>query len=157
MEICKTNSISNYILKQQVKYAAHLVRAPNYVKNKQLLFNANINIKRGRKSQNLIENAAKELHIDTDQLHRVAIARKEEFYLNMINEWQRTSPSDKLINTIAKHCIAIRTCKNYHPWYVVLRSYIMIDPFTFDVNWKEVSNKWWWWWELPPAIIFWYI
>ena len=86
MEICKTNSISNYILKQQVKYAAHLVRAPNYVKNKQLLFNANINIKRGRKSQNLIENAAKELHIDTDQLHRVAIARKEEFYLNMINE-----------------------------------------------------------------------
>ena len=84
MQICKANSISKYILKQQIKYAAHLIRAPNSVKNKQLLFNTNVNVKKGRVAQDLITAAAKELNIEVGQFHRVAIARKEELYINTL-------------------------------------------------------------------------
>ena len=49
LEICKTKNISNFINRQQTKYAAHIIRQPNSSQTKQLLFNDDDNKKLGRK------------------------------------------------------------------------------------------------------------
>ena len=81
--ICRAVNLTKYIKRQQVKYAAHLVRAPNDTKNKQLLFNANKNKKKGREVPNLILSTSKELNVELDQFCRIARSRKEEDFFNL--------------------------------------------------------------------------
>ena len=58
LEICKSENISDYIKRQQVKFAAHIVRQPNSSEIKQLLFNDDKNRKTGHQVPNLIRTAA---------------------------------------------------------------------------------------------------
>ena len=55
LELCKTENLSVYIKKQQLKYCAHLIRQPNDCLNKQLMFNSNKNVKVGKKVPNLLK------------------------------------------------------------------------------------------------------
>ena len=78
MKLCKLKPISEFVKKQQIKYAAHIARARNDTKNKQLLFNDNKNHNKGRSVPNLIEFAANELQIDQHQFHKISRMRQEE-------------------------------------------------------------------------------
>lgn len=78
LEICKSQNISEFIRKQQTKFAAHIIRQPNSSQNKQLLFNDDDNHKKGHKIPNLIDQAVKNTGLsDVDQFARES--RKGKF------------------------------------------------------------------------------
>ena len=52
--ICKTEEINAFVLRQQKKYLAHLTRQPNWALSKRLLFNDNKSRKLG--PQTTLEN-----------------------------------------------------------------------------------------------------
>ena len=71
LEICKAENISEFIEKGQIKFAAHITRAENSTKNKQLLFNIDDNHKKGHKIPNLLDQACKaQGNITRDQFCR---------------------------------------------------------------------------------------
>ena len=52
LKICKCQNISEFVKKQQIKYAARIIREPNSSQTKQLLFSDNDNHKIGHKVPN---------------------------------------------------------------------------------------------------------
>ena len=82
MELCKATTIMEYVKKQQIRYAAHIVRSGNDAKTKQLHFNEDKNCKRGRNIPSILEFAAKELQVDLQQFFRIAKMRQEEGFWN---------------------------------------------------------------------------
>ena len=68
MRNCKVNIISKCVKRQQIKYAAHLIRAPNDNRNKLLLCNYNPNTKKHREATDVLDTASKELNGQTSNL-----------------------------------------------------------------------------------------
>ena len=80
--ISKVQNKSIFSKNQQIKYAAHIIRASNCTKNKMRLFNSNKNTKKLAKIHNLIECIIKKLVVsDQNHFYRITKERKEEqFY-----------------------------------------------------------------------------
>ena len=77
LEICKSENLSEFIRKQQTKFAAHIIRQPNSSQTKQLLFNDDYNHKKSHKVPNLIDQAVKNTGLSgVDQFARESKGRK---------------------------------------------------------------------------------
>lgn len=76
LSICKTESISNYISRQQAKYLAHIARKPNTSIIKRLHFNDNKTIKQGRPINTLETEVLQNLDITADKFYLDALLRK---------------------------------------------------------------------------------
>ena len=77
LEICKSENLSEFVRKQQTKFAAHIIRQPNSSQTKQLLFNDDYNHKKSHKVPNLIDQAVKNTGLSgMDQFARESKGRK---------------------------------------------------------------------------------
>ena len=77
LKICKCENISEFVKKQQIKYAAHIIREPNSSQTKQLLFNDNNNHKIGHKVPNLLDTAVRNMALsDLDHFSRESKKRR---------------------------------------------------------------------------------
>ena len=57
LKICNASELSEFINKQRIKFAAHIIRQPNSRHTKQLMFNADKYHKTGNRTGNLLEQA----------------------------------------------------------------------------------------------------
>ena len=78
LRICKTESIAEFIQKQQIKYLAHIARFPNNTIIKRLLFADVKNTKRGRPILTL-EDRVLEYVRQVDESYKKAL--KRELYM----------------------------------------------------------------------------
>ena len=76
LQICKTESITDYVSKQQRKYLANIIRKPNSYIVKKLHFNDDKVTKVGRPLRTLEDEVLQNLGISADNFYRDAIKRK---------------------------------------------------------------------------------
>lgn len=75
MSICKIEELSEYIKKQQQKYAAHLIRQPDHCPNKRLIYNNDKRKQRGRPITAFYNQAVKNSGLDEEEFMRHAKLR----------------------------------------------------------------------------------
>ena len=74
--ICKSEPISNYIKRQQIKYFGHLVRKENESILKRLTFDAEKQVKKEKPMSSLKCDVIKSMSIDITQICEEALDRK---------------------------------------------------------------------------------
>ena len=67
---CQTETLESFIRKQQEKFSAHHVRAPNNNQVKRLIFNGNKTKKKGRQTPNPFTQTIEYLQKDRDEYCR---------------------------------------------------------------------------------------
>ena len=77
LQICKTKDIMTHVSKQQSNYLAHIARRPNTNNAKRLLFNENINRKRGRPVKTMEQHVLKNNNMTADQFYKNAKKKLE--------------------------------------------------------------------------------
>ena len=75
-EICGTSDLTNFIAKQQVEYAKHVIRMSHERYIKLLMFNEDKYKKRGRPFKTLLDQAIEHNNSTLDGLCNSAILRK---------------------------------------------------------------------------------
>ena len=77
LQICKTKDIMTHVTKQQSNYLALIARRPNTNNAKRLLFNKNINRKRGRPVKTMEQHVLKNNNMTADQFYKIARKKLE--------------------------------------------------------------------------------
>ena len=76
LQICQTVNLQEFVLKRQTSFIAHQIRRNNDHMVKQLMFNVESKIGRGRPSHTLIEKIVSNLQISRDRFYEFCLLRK---------------------------------------------------------------------------------